>query len=415
MSKIIIIGGGAAGMMAAGVAAKSCEEVLLIEKTGSLGNKLSITGKGKCNLTNTEPKISTFIEKFGVKGKFLYNCFYKFFNQDLIEFFESKNLPLKEFSGGRIYPASLNARDVVKTLIEFIKNNGVQVKLDERAVKLIISDDKIKYLITNEKKYSCDSIIIAAGGMSYPKTGSTGDGYELAKQAGHTISPLLPSLVPLKTENIPKNLVGLKLKNVKVDVYNKEKEKLASEFGEFSFTDYGLDGSAILELSRNLKNKFTKCNLELKIDLKPVLTEKKLHNRIIREAKKHGKQEYKTLLGKLLPKKMVTIFLRKTNVDPHKKIASITTEDRSELIDLLKNFTVEICRTASIENAIITAGGIKTDQINPRTMESKLVQGLFFAGEVVDIDAATGGYNLQAAFSTGYVAGKSAAGSSSNK
>ena len=408
MNKIIIIGAGPAGMMAAGIAAKNESEVILIEKNNKPGMKLSITGKGKCNLTNSEPKISTFVDKYGKKGKFLINCFHEFFNIDLIEFFSNQGCKLKEFSGGRIYPKSLQANEIVKSLVEFVKANGVIIHSNEKALKLIFDHNTVSGILTDKNKYFCDAVVIATGGLSYPSTGSTGYGYKLAKQAGHSITPILPSLVPLKILNPSKRLVDLKLKNVKVTIY-KDKNKLAEAFGEFVFKDFGVDGSVVLELSRKLNSILSRNNkLKMSIDLKPALTEDKLDRRIIREIKNNSKGEYKTLLRKLLPKKLIKDFQLKTCISERKKVATITKTERARIIKFLKNYQLEILGTEDIDKAIVTSGGVNLDEIDPRTMQSKITKNLFFAGEVIDIDGATGGYNLQAAFSTGHVAGYSA-------
>lgn len=408
MKKIIVVGGGAAGMMAAITAGTCSNNVILLEKNRILGKKLSITGKGKCNLTNTEPKISTFIEKFGENGKFLINCFHNFFNRDLIQFFEKNHLQLKEFSGGRIYPASLQATDVIKTLLEILKRSEVTLEREVRLEHLIQSNHTVNGVLTDKEKYAGDAVILATGGKSYPKTGSTGDGYRIAKQAGHQITALRPSLVPLKIRHLPKNLNGLKLKNVEVSILEDGK-KLASTFGEFSFRRSTVEGAAIFELSRELKQHLNKNNLKIAIDLKPALTEKKLHDRIIREIRNNARIEYKTLLAKLLPKKMIPVFINKNIYPARKNMAQFNKQNRTDLVNSLKNLTFTITGTESIEKALVTSGGIELNEVDPRSMQSKLLQGLFFAGELLDIDAATGGYNLQAAFSTGYLAGKSAA------
>ncbi len=406
--KIIVIGGGPAGIFAAAHASEYGSQVILLEKKDKLGLKLSLTGKGKCNLTNTEPKITTFIEKYGKNGKFLINAFHKFFNSELIKLLENLSLELIEKSGGRIYPKSMNAWDVVDALKRYLIRTKVEIHFEQPARELLHFQNKIGGVITSKGVILCDAVILASGGASYPQTGSEGDGYEIARNAGHHITPIYPALVPLKLKNLSAELEDLKLKNVSVKVFSKEK-KLAEEFGEFFFTDFGADGSVALKISRKLKERFARENFVMKIDLKPALTEEKLHKRIIREIEQNGKDVYVFLLARLLPKQLISTVQKRTDIVPDKKIAEISKEERQLIVNCLKGLEFTITGTLPLKEAIITSGGIDLNQVNPQTMESKIVSGLYFAGEVLDIDGDTGGYNLQAAFTTGYVAGDSAA------
>jgi len=406
--KVVVIGGGPAGMMGAGRAAEKGAEVVLLEKMDKLGLKLSLTGKGKCNLTNTEPEVSTFIENYGKNGKFLTNTFHRFFNKDLIKFFENLGLRLKEESGGRIYPKVEDSWAVVDALKKYLKKNNVKIYLEHPVKELLHYQNRIGGVICEKENILCDAVVVATGGASYPQTGSSGDGYRFARETGHRVSPIYPSLVPLEIKEPMKDLSGLKLKNVSVVIYNKGK-KLAEEFGEFFFTDFGVDGSVVIKLSRKIKEEILSSELKMKIDLKPALTQSQLHSRIIREIEDNGKMSFNTLLKSLLPKQMISTFQKLCSIEPDKRIAEITKNEREKIVNLLKSFELTITGTRPISEAIITSGGVELSQINQKTMESKIVSGLYFAGEVLDIDGDTGGYNLQAAFSTGYLAGESVA------
>lgn len=414
--KVIVIGGGPAGMISAGRAGELGIEVILLEKKDKLGLKLSLTGKGKCNLTNTEPDISTFIEHYGKNGKFLINAFKRFFNQDLIKFFSQLGLELKEEPGGRIYPSSDNSWLVVDALKKYLRKNNVKVKLEHPVKELLHYKNKIGGVISNKGNFLCDAVIVATGGASYPQTGSEGDGYRFARQTGHKVTSLYPALVPLNikfpiipeqiAEGTIKELSGLKLKNVSLAAYNND-EKLAEEFGEFYFTDFGIDGSTALKLSSKIKEEIMETELRICIDLKPGLTTSQLHNRILREIENNGKMNFNTLLKSILPKQMIITFQKFCKIDGNKRIAEITKNERERIVNLLKSFQLTLTGTRPLSEAIITSGGVDLSQINQKTMESKIVSGLYFAGEVLDIDGDTGGYNLQAAFSTGYLAGES--------
>lgn len=406
--KVIVIGGGPAGMIAAGRAAELGADVILLEKMNKLGLKLSLTGKGKCNLTNTEPNILTFVEHYGKNGRFLINAFRKFFNKDLIKFFLTLGLKLKEESGGRVYPNSDNSWLVVDALKKYLRKNNVQVKLNCSAKELLHYKNKIRGIISNKGNIFADAVIVATGGASYPQTGSEGDGYKFARETGHKVTSIYPALVPLEIKESTKELSGLKLKNVLVLIYNEDK-KLSEEFGEFFFTDFGVDGSVVLKLSRKIKEEILSSELKMKIDLKPALTQSQLHNRILREIKNNGSLCFNELMKLLLPQKFIKTFVNSSKIDKDKRIAEITKNEREKIVNLLKGFEFTVTKTRPLSEAIITSGGVELNQIYQKTMESKIVSGLYFAGEVLDIDGNTGGYNLQAAFSTGYLAGESAA------
>ena len=406
--KVIVIGGGPAGMIAAGRAAELGADVILLEKMNKLGLKLSLTGKGKCNLTNTEPNILTFVEHYGKNGRFLINAFRKFFNKDLIKFFLTLGLKLKEESGGRVYPSSDNSWLVVDALKKYLKKNNVKVRLQYPVKELLHYKNKIGGIISNKGNIFADAVIVATGGASYPQTGSEGDGYKFARETGHKVTSIYPALVPLEIKESTKELSGLKLKNVLVLIYNEDK-KLSEEFGEFFFTDFGVDGSVVLKLSRKIKEEILSSELKMKIDLKPALTQSQLHNRILREIKNNGSLCFNELMKLLLPQKFIKTFVNSSKIDKDKRIAEITKNEREKTVNLLKGFEFTVTKTRPLSEAIITSGGVELNQIYQKTMESKIVSGLYFTGEVLDIDGDTGGYNLQAAFSTGYLAGESAA------
>jgi len=408
MKKIIVIGGGPAGMMAACRAAECGAEVTLLEKMNKLGLKLSLTGKGRCNITNTEPEIMTFIEKYGANGKFLINAFNTFFNKDLMLFLKKRGLVLKELSGGRIYPESNNSWSVVDVFAQYLKELGVRVVLESSVSELLHYNNVVGGLIHENGTLLADAVIVATGGKSYSQTGSSGDGYQFARVTGHKVTDLYPGLVPFNLLDIEPDLDGVKLKNVRGTVTD-EDEVLAEAFGEFYFTEWGADGSVILRLSRDVKEEIQEDYLTLHVDLKPALDEQKIHERILREINNNGKLSYKSILKELLPEKMISFFIKKTHIPEDAKIANITKEQRETIVRNLKDLTFTITGTRSFDEAIVTSGGVQLSHIDPRTMESKKIKNLYFAGEVLDIDGDTGGFNLQAAFSTGYVAGDNAA------
>lgn len=405
---VLVIGAGAAGMMAAGIAAKNGSKVVVIEKNSRPGRKLMITGKGRCNITNN-CSIDEFIESVPTNGRFLYSAINKFTPQDTINFFESNGLSVKFERGNRVFPQSDKAVDVVDTLNRFCKRNKCEIR-QGTAKKLIIEDKKIiGVALDNEKIISANKVIMACGGMSYPYTGSTGDGYFLAIQAGHSIIKPLPSLVPLvSSDKWCKSLQGLSLKNVSIKV-KKDENIIYQDFGEMLFTHFGLSGPIILSASSHMKN-VKNSNYSVVIDLKPALSLEQLDKRLQRDFIKNQNKFISNSLIELLPLRLVPIVLDLLDLKRDTKCNQITKQQRFNLMNILKNLTIKIKEFRPIEEAIITSGGVKTSEISPKTMESKLLDGLYFAGEVIDVDAYTGGFNLQIAFSTGYLAGLSSSG-----
>ena len=407
-SRVIVIGGGAAGMMAAGRAAECGASVVLLEKGPKLARKVRISGKGRANITNTAD-LQEFIEAFAPNGPFLYGAFSRYFRDDLLDFLHKMGVETKEERGGRIFPMSDRAADIAEAFEKWLDDVGVRIKYNATAKSIDTEDSRV----TGVKLYGrmdADAVIIATGGASYPKTGSTGDGYQMARDLGHTIIAPRPALSALVArEPWIKNLQGLSLKNVEATLLmgSDHPKKIASEFGEMLFTHNGLSGPIILTLSRRVGTLLGKEKLVISIDLKPALSHEQLHQRLIRDFKQT--RHLKNYLHELLPRLLVDVFVYLCGIDGDKPVNSITTQERGRMVDLLKDFRTTITRMGSLDEAIVTAGGVSIKEIDPRTMMSKLVSGLFFAGEVMDIDAETGGYNLQAAFSTGYVAGEAAA------
>lgn len=406
MQKVIVIGGGAAGLMAAVTAAQNGAEVLLLERNDRLGKKLLITGKGRCNVTNTAP-LQDFVKNIPGNGRFLYSVFSKFFNWDTWSFFEELNVPLKEERGGRVFPVSDKAIDIVNAFVNLLYSLAVQIKYNEDVKEIKVENNKAVGVVTSKGDfYKADSVILATGGASYPGTGSNGEGFKIAQAVGHNIVDLHPALVPLECEeDWVKNWQGLSLRNInaKVIVDGKEEREM---FGEMLFTHFGVSGPIILSLSRQiaLDLKAGK-NVELSINLKPALTREQLDKRICRDFEKYSRKQIKNALHDLLPSKMIMDIIDLAVIDEDKFVNQISKEERERLVDLLQNLTITITRTRPLSEAIVTGGGISTKEINPKTMESKLIGNLYCIGEVVDVDAFTGGYNLQAAFSMGYVAG----------
>ncbi len=416
----IVIGGGPAGMMAAMQAAKMGDNVTLLEKMPSLGRKLLITGKGRCNITSSLP-MEEFISNVPGNGMFLYSSFQQFTNKDIIGLLEQEGLQVKEERGHRIFPITDQAKDVLNIFLSLLKKYKVIVKTNAKVEKLIIKEGKavgVQCLFCDEEEkiLEAQKFILATGGKSYPITGSTGDGYRLAQQVGHTITKIKPSLVPLTTcgESLKlcKKMQGLSLKNVKIQLKDKLKNKtIYEDFGEMLFTHWGISGPTILSASAHLlrypkvEDLLQNHQIYLKIDLKPALTVEKLEERLLRDFTKFRNKEFKNSLDELLPKKMIEPIIEITQIEPDKKVNAITKQERLRLVQLLKDLELEINGFRPIEEAIITSGGISIKEINPKTMESKIVKGLYFAGEVIDVDAYTGGFNLQIAYSTGYSAG----------
>lgn len=404
MSKVIVVGGGAAGMMACHAASLCGHKVTLLEKNEKLGKKIYITGKGRCNLTNASDMEVIFANVMSNK-KFLYSAFYTFDNNQVIDLFETNGMATKTERGNRVFPVSDHSSDVIATMAKILKNDGVEVKLNTTVDSLIIKDNKACGVVVNKKEIYADNVIVCTGGLSYPSTGSTGDGYRFAETAGHTVVECTPALVPFNIrEEWVKELQGLSLKNTAITIYDKDK-KLYSDFGEMLFTHFGVSGPMILSASGNIKSDKFKNPLKLIIDLKPAMSEEQLDKRILRDFDENKNKQFRNSINKLLPSKLVPIIIELSGIDPDKKVNEISKEERLGFVHLLKNLAMTINGLRGWNEAIITKGGVSVKNINPSTMESKLVSNLFFAGEVLDLDAMTGGYNLQIAWSTGYLAG----------
>lgn len=410
---IIVIGGGPAGMMAAGAAAERGHNVKLIEQNKILGKKLLITGKGRCNLTNACDDVETLIQNVPTNGNFLYSAFYTFSNTSVIDFFNKLGVETKVERGNRVFPASDRSSDIVEALRNYIIKNNVEIINDRVDSILTVNDNsdeknKISGVICNNRgKIFADGIIVATGGMSYQKTGSTGDGYFWAEELGHTITEIRPSLVPVEVkEGWIQDVLGLTLKNISIKVKNSKNKTVYTDFGEMMFAHFGLTGPVILSASAHMKNiKSEQYTIEL--DLKPGLNEKQLDERVLRDFSENLNKDFKNSLNKLIPKKLIDPVIEMSGIDPFKKVNSITKSERTSLVDLLKCIKFNVVDFCPIEQAIVTSGGINVKEINPSTMESKIVDGLFFAGEIIDVDAYTGGFNLQIAFSSGFLAGSS--------
>ena len=392
-------------MMAAATAADNGAEVILLEKQHRLGRKLLITGKGRCNITN-DCDVEELIENVPTNGKFLYSAFYTFTNYDAINMFNSLGLKTKTERGKRVFPESDKALDVAKALEKQVKDKNVKVILNAKVNKIVTKDDKIeKVIYNNNESIKCDSVILATGGLSYPLTGSTGDGYKFAKDLGHTIVSPKPSLIGIEVqEDFVKDLEKLALRNIAIKVLNSKNKKIYDDFGEMEFTKYGLDGPIIKSASCRMKDT-SKENYKIVLDLKPALDEEKLDKRIIKDFTKYTNKNFENSLDDLLPKKLIPIIVELSEIPRHIKVNQISKQQRLNLVHLLKNITFTVKRYRPIEEAIITSGGIKVSEINASTMESKIIENLFFAGEIIDVDAYTGGFNLQIAYSTAYLAG----------
>lgn len=411
--KVVVIGGGPAGMLAAISAAKSGNSVTLLEKNNILGKKILITGKGRCNITSSLD-ISDFINNIPGNGRFLYSAFENFTNEDIIDLLKSEGVKVKEERGNRIFPVSDKAEDVRAALERVVKKSGVQVKLNSKVDKIEVEENRVKRVICDNEKYDADKVILATGGRSYPLTGSNGEGYEIAEKVGHTIKPVRGSLVPLLADKeVCSRMQGLSLRNVGITMVDLEKDKkIYSDFGEMLFTHFGVSGPTILSGSAHLlrykdvDKKIADKKVVLKIDLKPALSMEQLDARILRDFTEIKNKQFKNSLDKLLPKKMIDVVIDKSKINPDKHVNEITREERLNLVKLLKNFEVRIDGFRPVDEAIVTAGGINVKEINPKTMESKIISGLYFAGEIIDVDAYTGGFNLQIAYSTGFTAGQ---------
>ncbi len=412
MSRVLIIGGGASGMYAAIEAAKNGHQVELFEQNEKLGKKLYLTGKGRCNLTNA-CDMDLMFSSVMHNQKFLYSSFHNCTNQDVMEFFQEAGMPTKIERGGRVFPVSDHSSDVIRALSKQLENSGVQIHLQTKVLEILTRDGAFYGLRLNtdgereEPVARGDACVIATGGLSYPSTGSTGDGYRFARSLGHHITECLPSLVPMKAgESWIPRLEGLSLRNVEVRILDGE-QCLYHDFGEMLFTHDGVSGPLMLSASSCVGEQLVRRPLMLGIDLKPALTEEQLDKRILRDFTENQNKQFKNMLGKLLPAKLIPVVIELSGILPEKKGNSITHEERKNLVRLLKHFTVTLTGLGGFDEAVITKGGVETKEIDPGTMESKRVRGVYFAGEVLDVDALTGGFNLQIAWSTGYTAGKS--------
>ena len=430
--KVVVIGGGPAGIMSAISAKNSGNDVILIEKMNSLGKKLLITGKGRCNITSSL-NINEFIQNIPGNGRFLYSAFQNFTNEDIINLLKKHNVKVKEERGNRIFPVSDKSKDVLDAFYEELKNLNVKIYTNSTVNRIIVKDDYVtgvEYTFNNNKyTINADKVILATGGKSYPTTGSTGDGYEMAKKLGHTITEIKPSLIPIvanensaiekinlesykNSKELCKSLQGLSLKNVKIQFEDIEKNKVIyDDFGEMLFTHFGISGPTILSSSahiiryKNINELLKQGKIILKIDLKPALSNEKLDLRILRDFEKEKNKLFRNSLDELLPQKLIDPVIHLSGINPNKKVNEISKKERMQLLKILKEFCITISGFRPVEEAIITAGGINIKEINPKTMESKLINNLYFAGEIIDVDAYTGGFNLQIAYSTGVTAG----------
>lgn len=411
--KVVVIGGGPAGMLAAITSANNGNDVVLLEKNNQLGKKILITGKGRCNITSSLD-INDFIQNIPGNGRFLYSAFGNFTNRDIIELLKKEGVKVKEERGNRIFPVSDRAEDVRMALENLVKKAKVIIKLNSKVTDIEIdSNNHVKSVILGKEKIFADKVILATGGKSYPLTGSNGEGYEIAKKLGHTIKDIRGSLVPIIADkSLCSRMQGLSLRNISIEIIDIDtNKKIYTDFGEMLFTHFGVSGPVILSGSahllryKNIDEKIENKKIKLKIDLKPALSIEQLDNRILRDFEELKNKQFKNSLDKLLPKKMIDVIIDKSEINPNKMVNEITKEERIRLVNLLKNFEILINGFRSVDEAIVTAGGINIKEINPKTMESKIILGLYFAGEIIDVDAYTGGFNLQIAYSTGFTAG----------
>ncbi len=407
MKKVVIIGAGPAGMTAAYSASQNGIDVVLVEKNERVGRKLLITGKGRCNITNN-CEVEELIANVNTNGKFLYSAFYTFTNDAVMEMFESLGVRLKTERGNRVFPESDRAMDVVDAMARLIKRKNIKLVTGKTVKDIKEKNGKVESVVLSDgKEIKADAVIIATGGASYQRTGSTGDGYRLAEKLGHKITPLKPSLIGLEIqEDFVSKLKGLSLRNVAINVYGKKNKKIYDDFGEMEFTDYGVDGPIIKSASCIMRD-LSKESYKISLDLKPALDHEKLDKRVQRDFQKYINKRFENSLSDLLPSKMIPVIVELSGIDSATPVNSITKEERRNLVNTIKNIEMHVKRYRPMEEAIVTSGGVKTSEINSSTMESKLVEGLYFAGEVIDVDAYTGGFNLQIAFSTGYLAGMS--------
>jgi predicted Rossmann fold flavoprotein len=405
MSEVLVVGGGAAGMFAAITAARNGHKVCLAEKNEKLGKKLFITGKGRCNITNA-CGMETLFASVVSNPRFLYSSFYGLTNEDVISFFEELGVRTKVERGDRVFPASDRSSDVIRAMERELKRQEVRIRLHTKVTGISVSNGRFAQAeLEGGECLRADACIVATGGLSYPSTGSTGDGYRFAAECGHTVTPCMPSLAPIETkEEWAGSLMGLSLKNVSVSIYQ-GKKRLYQEFGEMLFTHYGVSGPLIISASSYVGQKLKDQELRLEIDLKPALNEEQLDQRVRRDFDENRNRQFKNAVGKLFPSKLLPIMVELSGIDPEKKVNVISKEERLSFVHLIKHLTLTLTGLRDYNEAIITRGGIKTKEVDPQTMESKYVKGLFFAGEVLDLDALTGGFNLQIAWSTGYAAG----------
>ncbi len=408
MSKILVVGGGAAGMMAAVTAARRGKNVLLLEKNEKLGKKLFITGKGRCNLTNSA-EVEELFNAVVSNPKFLYSSFYSFTNDQVISFFEGMGVKTKVERGGRVFPESDHSSDVIRALEQEMKRLGVRISLRTEVKEILTEDGRAKGVrLSSGRMIAADAVIVATGGISYPSTGSTGDGYRFARECGHKVTDLSPALVPMEVKEwYAKELMGLSLRNIGIRITD-GKKKLYEEFGEMLFTHYGVTGPVILSASSIVGKKLKEHPLTLHIDLKPALTEEQLDKRVLREFEANHNRQFKNAVDSLFPAKLRPVAIELSGIPEEKKVNEVTKEERLHFVRLIKDFSMTLTGLRGYHEAIITKGGVSVKEIDPGTMESKLVKGLYFAGEVLDLDAVTGGYNLQIAWSTGYLAGANA-------
>jgi len=406
MSKVLIVGGGAAGMAAAIAAAGSGHEVHIYEKNEKLGKKVYITGKGRCNVTNA-CDMEELMRNVVTNPRFLYSSFYGFTNQDIMDLLERNGCPLKVERGNRVFPVSDKSSDVISALSRQLRDLGAEVHLHEEVKEILVEDGACRgiQLARNRAKVYADAVIVATGGMSYQATGSTGDGYRFAEHCGHTVTELYPALVPFNVkEDVVREMQGLSLRNIEAVIYDGKKE-LYREFGEMLFTHFGVSGPVLLSASSYVAKLVKKKSLTLSVDLKPALSKEQLDVRILRDFEEFSNKQFKNALGHLFPSKLIPVMIERSGISPEKKVNEITKQERAQLVEATKNFTVTLTGLRDYKEAIITQGGVAVKEINPSTMESKKVKGLYFAGEVLDLDAVTGGFNLQIAWSTGWAAG----------
>lgn len=404
--EIVVIGGGPAGMMAAIAAAEYGAQVCVLEPNERLGKKLNITGKGRCNVTNN-CTIEELLQNIPCNSRFLYSAFSQYDASDVMAFFETHGVPLKTERGNRVFPLSNRSFDISGALEKYMKQLGIRL-IRDRAKSLLLTQGRLQGVLGERGQYEASRVIVATGGVSYPLTGSTGDGYALAKSVGHTIVTPSGSLVPLcAAGTLCQSLQGLSLRNVRLRVYEDNK-KIYEDFGEMLFTHFGVTGPLILSASSHMRS-YDTAHYRLEIDLKPALDEQTLDKRILSDFEKHSNSDFANALGELLPRKLIDPFVALTGIDPHTKVHTVTRTQRRSMVSLLKALPVEITKPRPVEEAIITSGGVSVREVNPSTMESKCCPGLYFAGEVLDVDAYTGGFNLQIAWSTGHLAGISAA------